>query len=94
MAALTQACGVVPLTCIIVVTGFAIRRMSSMDPSQLLHAHSNRSGEDLLFDLDDERHGHGLSMLSSMTAEPTTPSAGQVKTIASGCRKAHCECPC
>ena len=50
-----------------------------MDPSQLLHAHSNRSGEDLLFDLDDERHGHGT--LSSMAPQPTTPSAGQVNTI-------------
>ena len=49
-----------------------------MDPSQLLHAHSGRSGEDLLFDLDEERHGHGA--LSSMAAEPTTPSAGQVNT--------------
>ncbi len=49
-----------------------------MDPSQLVHAHSSRSGEDLLFDLDDERHGHGT--LSSMAPEPTTPSAGQVST--------------
>ncbi len=49
-----------------------------MDPSQLVHAHSSRSGEDLLFDLDDERHGHGT--LSSMAPEPTTPSAGQVCT--------------
>ena len=53
-------------------------RVNSMDPSQLLHAHSFRSGEDLLFDLDEERHGHGT--LSSMAAEPTTPSAGQVKS--------------
>ena len=51
-------------------------RTYSMDPSQLLHAHSGRSGEDLLFDLDEERHCHGA--LSSMAAEPTTPSAGQV----------------
>ena len=44
-----------------------------MDPIQLLQAQSSRSGEDLLFDLDEERHGHGQH--SSMAAEPTTPSA-------------------
>lgn len=43
-------------------------RMNSGDPGQLLHAHSSRSGEDLLFDLDEERHGHH-------GPEPTTPSA-------------------
>lgn len=43
-----------------------------MDPSQLLNAHSSRSGEDLLFDLDEERYGH--SQHGALPAEPTTPS--------------------
>jgi len=56
-----------------VLSALVTYRMNSMDPNQLLQAQSSRSGEDLLFDLDEERHGH--SQHSSMAAEPTTPSA-------------------
>ena len=65
------------LACIDMLRQFPVScRVNSLDPNQLLHAHSSRSGEDLLFDLDEERHGHhGL-----MPPEPTTPSANLVSS--------------
>lgn len=58
-----------------------------MDPSQLLNAHSSRSGEDLLFDLDEERYGH--SQHGGLPVEPTTPS-GPVSATMGTSSSHHC----